>query len=198
MKNFGKLALLGAALAVSATSAFATPVTFSSTGEFISDSSNVITFGSGANTTTVTFTGILSTTLNAPTNTSFGLISYTYTGTGASGSAAIDINLVQTAPVGATGDFVGTLAGTLFVNTQTDGLLSFSVLSQVLGTGSNAVTYTLQQPAGGYLIVPPGQFPGVTSIQGTITPAPEPNSLMLLGTGLLGAAGMLFRRRLTA
>jgi hypothetical protein len=197
MKNFGKLALLGAALAFTASSAFATSVTYSTSGEFLSDSSNTITFGSSGNTATLTFTGITSTTVGAPTNVSFGTMNVATAGNGASGSGSFDLNIQQTVPSGGSGDFVGSLTGSFAYNSST-GLLDFSTLSLVIGSGSSAVTYTLQQPPGGYELVPPNDNSGNTTIQGTITPAPEPNSLMLLGTGLLGAAGMLFRRRLTA
>lgn len=196
MKNFGKLAVLGAALALSA-SAFATPVTFSTSGEFVSNSTDTITFGSAGNTTTLTFAGIPSTTLDASpfTFTSFGTVTTSVAGSGASGSGSFDLTITQTVPSpGGSGTLTGVLSGTVSDNAST-GLLDFSNLSLVIGTGSNEVVYTLQEPVGGYELVPPSTNGGVTSIQGTITATPEPNSLMLLGTGLLGGAGMLMRRR---
>jgi hypothetical protein len=198
MKNFSKLALLGAALAFTASSAFATPVTYSTSGVFSASSSDVVTFGNIlGNSTTLTFAGISSTTIDAPSNVSFGTVNVATTGSGASGSGSFTLTIDQTVPSVGSGSLVGTLTGSFSENSST-GYLDFSNLILQIGTGQSQVTYTLQQPVGGYELVPPNDNNGNTTIQGNITPAPEPSSLMLLGTGLLGAAGMLFRRRLTA
>ena len=201
MKNFGKLALLGVALAVTASSASATEIKFTTTGDFISDSSNSITFGNIlTNSTTITFTGSTE-DVTSPSGVSLGQLAFSSTGSGFGGSAAFDLTINQTLPSAGSGDLAATLVGTIFVSTlpsQTDGKLDFSQTSIVIGTGPGAVTYNLLQPVGGYTMVTPDNNPGYDTLQANVVAAPEPNSLMLLGTGLLGAAGMLFRRRLTA
>jgi hypothetical protein len=77
---------------------------------------------------------------------------------------------------------------------EVDPLNNITLLS-----GTNQLTFIVEQAG----TENPGQDPSgvdfaATLTQPTIIPTPEPNSLILLGTGLLGAAGILMRKRLTA
>jgi hypothetical protein len=181
MKNFGKLALLGAALAVSAAPAFATlPV----------NGALVISGTDTWNTTEVTFT-------NPPYSVSVG------TGTLASlllptTSLSLD-TLVLASPDGllltATGGgetVTFTISGPISV-VYSDGGLEQAIAGT--GTFTETGTTTYLATAGTFALTD-STTDGVQGLEITAGAAtPEPSSLMLLGTGLLGAGGMLMRRR---
>ncbi len=67
-------------------------------------------------------------------------------------------------------------------------LINQSMLNTA-GSGFNQLVFVVEQS---------GSFDQGLDFAGTVEPTPEPNTLFLLGTGLLGSAGALVRRRRAA
>jgi hypothetical protein len=177
-----RMVLLFALLFLSSTVLMADTIDYGTSGLF-TGSATLITFGSGPDTSTISFDGVGSSSVTAPSYISLGSFKTSSTGNGAmlSGNYTFDLTVTQSFPTSGSGTLDSTVLDGTLSETSSGIAVDFTTSNIVI----NGVTYSLVNNP--IALVPPSTG-GVSTIEAYVTPAPvsapEPGSMALLSSGL--------------
>jgi len=198
--RYGKSLVWGLALSsmLVAGNARADIITYATSGTF--GSSNTSTFTSDGVSIIYNNGSGVNLNVNPSTQVSFGTFntSATTATTPTTISDTFTLTITQATPFG-TGAFVGTLSGTLSVDTSTAFVRFTGPLSLTIGRSVYSILSADTATPGRVNISPPRANAGISTIAGLITIVPEPSTMALtaLGGSVLLGLGHRSRRRAT-